>query len=913
MAKASPARRNFNAGEWSVLLEGRTDIDKYGASMRRVINGIAAPQGPFIGRSGTAFVCKAYDNSKYSTLIPFVFNEDETLQLEFSNGKLRFIFETGLQTYPPVAVLEILGVYPLIIRAPSLNAALGDQIAFGGFNNTYNLNGRVFNVINVAGDIYVLDSDLVAAPIGTVDAGTSTAAKVYAITTPYTDVDARNIRAVQDEDTVYLFCKGYQPRQLSRMSTYNWTIILFQFNNGPFLNEDDTFGRLQLSATGRPATATQFADSVDSAPTPPGFGPSYGSAAAAFDGDVKTIWPGGGVQGGIIGCSFAAPHIVNGYVIYPAYFNVDTTYAAEDYAPGAWTFEGSNDGSTYVVLDTQKDYVLYDNGRSAWFKFQNNTAYTYYRLNVSQLKMNGPLKPRIAELLLSDATPTPFTATIVGTTTINNNVGFIATDVGRLIRAKSSDGQYRLLRVTGYTSPTTVTVTLLSEPFLDTTLISQWSIGYYSDTTGWPKCGTFFDDRLWVAGSTTFPGLVSGSRVGSYNDFQQKTSSDVVLDDGALVVKVKSRKVSDIRWLDTDERGLIAGTGVGVAVVLPNNTDAPLTARNVKGRNGPARGASFSEPVKVDNRIIHIHSSRRSIREISYDFSQTDSYTSRSLSLFASHLGIPQFAQMVYAAEPHSIIWLRRDDGSPIGFTYNKEEDVLGYHTHNFSGVIESMSVSPSPTDRQDVLWMALKRTINGIDQRYIEKLTRFWDFDSTLANSQYVDSGLRYEGPPTNILYGLTHLEGQTVSGLFNNVPFTDLIVANGALECPIDGVTNAVVGLPYEQFAEISRIEAGAADGTAQGKVKRINSLSAHVWETAYGEVGVFDEEIQEYVWNDIEYREPFNELQPVTLVTEMLKPITMPPGYGLGGTIAFRQRLPLPLNIIALYPQLNTQDRG
>lgn len=915
MAKASPARRNFNAGEWSVLVEGRTDLDKYGASMYRVVNGIAAPQGPFIGRSGTTFVTEAYSDSSTSHLVPFVYNEDETLQMEFSGNKLRFIFENGVQVFPFQAIDGMFSLtnVPFQFSCPGLaGVVIGDQVALAGFPSSYNINGVVATVINVVATTYTLDVILPVPSFGIIPG--MSAAKVYVVDSPYAAADVHNIRALQDEDVVYLFCKGYQPRQLTRLGTTNWVFSLFNFDNGPFLNEDNTFGRLQLSATGRPVHVATFADSVAASPGTPGLIPTFGTAAAAFDGTVTSAWPGDGVQGGWIGCQFAVPVTINGYVIYPSYVNADATYAAEDYAPGAWTFEGSLDGVTYVVLDTQKDYVLYDDGRSVWFQFQNSVAYSYYRLRISQLKTNGDIKPRIAELVLSQSTPPIITVSIVGGTTINNSQGWLVTDVGRLIRAQGSDGQYRILRVVGYTSPTVVTAALLSEPFLDTTLISNWSIGYYCDTTGWPTCGTFFDDRMCVAGSRTYPGLVTCSRVGSYNDFQTKTASDVVLDDGALVLKVKSRKVSDIRWIDTDERGLIAGTGVGIQVVLPNNSDAGISARNVKGRNGPARGTAAIEPVKVDNRILHIHASRRTVREVSYDFSQTDSYVSRSLSLFASHLGIPQFAQMVYAAEPNSILWFRRDDGSMVGFTYNKDEDVLGWHTHNFSGAVESVSVSPSPSEKQDILWMVIVRNINGSSRRYIEKLNRFFDFDTTLDTCHYVDSGLRYSGPPTSVLYGLRHLEGQTVAALLNGVPFNNLKVVNGSLVSPIPDVTSAVVGVPYLQYAEIARLEAGAADGTAQDKVKRINSLGVHVWQTAKGEVGVFDEENETYLWEDIAYKEPYDELTgSVTLVTELLRPITMPEGYNINGRIAFRQTLPLPLNIIALYPQLNTQDRG
>lgn len=900
MAKASPARRNFNAGEFSILVEGRTDIDKYNASMRRVINGIMAPQGPFIGRSGTMFVTEVYDSSKYSTLVPFVFSEDQSLNLEFSNKKLRFIFETGLQTYNPTNVISIVSVAPqLTLQIATLSGAIGDQVALTGFNNAYNLNGRVFTIVAVAGDQYTFNTTGVFA-LGAVTG--AFAAKVFSIVTPYTDVDARNIRAVQDQDTVYLFCDGYQPRVLSRLSALNWTLSLFVFTNGPFLNDDKAFGQLQVSGTGAPAVATPFADS--------------GTAANAFDGDTSTYWQGGSTQTGTLGGLYAVPTVINGYVIYPAYNNTNATYAAEDFAPSSWVLEASTNTTTgldgtWTVLDTEKNYIVYDDGRSGWFQFTNTVAYIGYRIRISELVQNGALNPCIASLVFSPAAPPTLTVAIVGPTTINSGAGFAATDVGRLLRAQSADGLYRIMAITGFVDAAHVTVQLQSEPFFDTTLVSAWSIGYYSDTTGWPVCGAFFDDRLFVGGCKSSPGLVAGSRVGVYTDFIQITPAGVVLDDYAIVALVKSRKVSDVRWMVADTHGLVVGTGVTENVLSANDPSGQMTAKNIKGRENTARGSAFLEPVKVDNNILHIDISRRNLREVSYSF-QADGYTTRSLSLFASHLGIPQFTQMVYAADPSSVVWFRRDDGSVVGFTYNKDEDVLGWHTHDFSGVVESMSSIQSTTNKQNILWMVINRTIDGQTRRYVEYLTRLWDFDSNINTAHYVDAGLRYNGPPTPVLYGLWHLEGQVLSGLLDGIPYEDMLVINGAIQLPKTDTTNAVLGLPYEQYGEISRIEAGAADGTAQGKDKRINIVVPHVWDTAYGEIGVWDAEREEYTFDDIVYKEGNDLETPTTLVTEVLKPINLPPGYNNRGAIAFRQTKPLPFNLIALYPQLNTQDR-
>lgn len=51
--------------------------------------------------------------------------------------------------------------------------------------------------------------------------------------------------------------------------------------------------------------------------------------------------------------------------------------------PKTWTFEGSNDGSSWTVLDTQTDYSFTGRNVTVRFPLENTTAYTYYRANVT--------------------------------------------------------------------------------------------------------------------------------------------------------------------------------------------------------------------------------------------------------------------------------------------------------------------------------------------------------------------------------------------------------------------------------------------------------------------------------------------------------------------------------------------------
>jgi hypothetical protein len=918
MAKASPSRHSFNAGEFSVLLEGRTDVERYNASMRRMMNVVAAPQGPAMRRSGTYMVSEARKNNQFSHAIPFIFSDEQSNIIEAAHLRFRLIFDSGVQVYDASVIAQVTALSPMKILSPALTAqitakygaghGLGKQVALSGFAAERNLEGVIANVTAVAGNVYTLDVNYTGAT-GVAPAA-ATAALVYEIVTPFAHTDVRNIRAVQAIDVVYLFCDGYRPRKLSRHDTYDWRLETLEFDHGPFLQEVFKFGTLTPTSTGSPTKA--------GTPSAISEGTGGRTAAKAFNDDLDDYWTTaeGTTQEGWIQYDMGAGNakVIKGYVIYAARENSSETFIWKDYAPGDFTFAGSNDGATFTTLDTQLDYTIYDTGRSAFFKLKNTTAYRYYRLTIKKLTRNGDIRPRIAKLSLFQEGKT-IAFTLSGEyDDLNKGAGFLATDVGRLIRCKgTTDQNYRVLEIATRTDATHITATLMDEPFVGIDPIHNWAPGYWSDTTGWPTCGSFFEDRLWVSGATEYPDVVAGSRTGGYEDFTQKTPTDEVLDDHAVIVRINSKKLSSVRWLSSDERGLLIGTGTAEWVVQASDADNALSARNVRGRSSTERGSADIEPAKVDRQVLYVQASRRTVREYAYVF-ESDGYKSPSMSLFASHLGAAKFAQMVYQSEPHSIMWFRRDDGSVVGLTYNREENVIGWHQHDFAGgIVESMAVIPSATDNQDTLWLVVRRTINGQTKRYYERLMRFWDFDSVVTEAHFVDCGLRYDGTPTNVVRNLSHLEGCAVDGVADGVPFRGLVVLNGTLRLPRDvEASTIIIGLGYTSEAEISRIEAGGADGTSQGKVKRINSITAFLWDSAYGEIGVYDEDKDEIVYTDIEYNEPYDELEPVRLQTQMFGPTTMPSGNSKRGSIAFRQTMPLPFNVISLLPQLNTQDR-
>jgi hypothetical protein len=95
MPRAAPLLSSFNAGELSPNIEGRPDIAKYGSGCKTLENFIPIVQGPAKRRAGTRFVAEVKDSSARTWLVRFEFNTTQGYVLEFGNQYIRFYTQHG--------------------------------------------------------------------------------------------------------------------------------------------------------------------------------------------------------------------------------------------------------------------------------------------------------------------------------------------------------------------------------------------------------------------------------------------------------------------------------------------------------------------------------------------------------------------------------------------------------------------------------------------------------------------------------------------------------------------------------------------------------------------------------------------------------------------------------------------------
>src|SRR5210317_543877 len=547
-------------------------------------------------------------------------------------------------------------------------------------------------------------------------------------------------------------------------------------------------------------------------------------------------------------------------------------------------------------------YICHPNHSPKKLTRSGHTSWTL----VDDVIINGPFMDHNVET--TTLTPShkdvgqTTTVTASSTTGINANQGFLSTDVGRLLHI--TDGH---LKITSVTS-TTVVVGIVIIGLNETGSTTDFALGAFSDTTGYPSCVTFFEQRLVFAATTAQPQAIFFSRSADYENFDDKYH-ETVADDDAIVYTIASNQVNAIRFL-TATRTLIIGTAGGEFAADGGGTGEAITPTNILINKQSNHGAANVDGISLGNATLFLQRAKRKIRELAYNF-DVDGYTALDLTILAEHITESGITQMAYQEEPNSIIWCVRTDGQLLGFTYQREQQVTAWHRHIIGGsfgsgnaVVESVEVLPTD-DSEYQVWIIVKRTIDGATKRYVEYLhdLKFDTTDDTSFN--YLDSQLAYDGSATTTISGLDHLEGETVSVLADGSTHPDKTVSSGAISLDRSS-TKVKVGLPYVSLLQTMRIDAGAQNGTSQSKTKRIYEITARLYESIGIEVGPDLNNMER-----IPFRSSANAMDSGINVFTGDKEIEFRGNYETDGFIFVRQTQPLPLTILSLYPKLHTND--
>lgn len=505
------------------------------------------------------------------------------------------------------------------------------------------------------------------------------------------------------------------------------------------------------------------------------------------------------------------------------------------------------------------------------------------------------------------------TITASAVTGINSNLGFQATDVGRLIRLRESTtwGYAEILTVG---STVSVTASVLST-LTNTNAKTNWRLGVWSDTTGWPACGTFFDDRLFLAGPATFPQRLDGSKTGIYTNFSPSANDGTVADDNAVAFVLNSDDVNAIRWLSPNEKGLLAGTSRGEWQVKASSLNEAITPTNISAKPSTRHGSADAAPVQAGKAVLFIQRANKKVRELAYVF-EADGFRAPDMTLLAEHVTRPALEELVYQEQPQAIAWGRRSDGVLLGFTYERDQDVTAWHRHELGGqsdaaalaipLVESLAVVPAPDGTRDELYMVVKRYVNGAVKRYVEYMSKFWEQGDDQEDAFHVDCGWTVvNSPAAATVTGLWHLEGEEVGVYADGTHHPNVTVTNGT--ATLNSAASVVsLGYLYQSDGQTMPLEGGAQDGSAQGKIRRIHRVGFWLADTLGLKYGKDTDNLTEITFR--QWGDSYGVATP--LFTGVVRK-RFEGTYDKLGQVYWRCEGPFPATVLALMTQYEVAD--
>jgi hypothetical protein len=269
----------------------------------------------------------------------------------------------------------------------------------------------------------------------------------------------------------------------------------------------------------------------------------------------------------------------------------------------------------------------------------------------------------------------------------------------------------------------------------------------------YPGAVGYYQQRLIFAGSNNSPQTVWMSKVGNFSNFGYATPTK---DDDSITLTVASTKVNRFRHL-LPIKQLIGLTTGGEWEV--SGAESGLTAKTVSAQVQSYNGSAKIRPIVINSSAIYVQTRGNSVLSLAYSF-EADGFNGEDLTKYATHF-FRGFTLVDWAFQqtPDRIVWAVRSDGALLGMTFLPEEKLIAWHQHHTDGFVES--VCSIAEGDEDALYLLVRRTINGVSRRYIERMASRTILD--IENAKFVDCALTYDGRNTDTADFMTLSGGTT------------------------------------------------------------------------------------------------------------------------------------------------------
>lgn len=406
---------------------------------------------------------------------------------------------------------------------------------------------------------------------------------------------------------------------------------------------------------------------------------------------------------------------------------------------------------------------------------------------------------------------------------------FVAGDVDQYV-----NGNGGRARIYQYISATQVRARV-EVPFRDTETIAagSWKLerGYeasWSATRGWPTCGLFYQNRLWIGGSRSLPDTIWGSRLTLFFDFDPGRADA----DDAIEATLENRDVSGI--LNIAAANHLLFFTKTAEFYIPQAPNEPLTPSNFLPRKADSVGSrNGTNVVNADGVTIFVQTEGQSIQKLKLatgveETEENSIYAAEDISSLSSHLIVTPVqiaSRRATSTNDPNLLLVVNSDGTLAICTLHQKQGIQGWTLRSTNGLIKRVGVIGNE------IYLMVERTINGTPRRFIERFNSACTLDGAVFVE--VDAAV-------SAVDGLDDLfDGEEVQILLDDAYQNPQTVVGGELTFDREATVTYQIGFGFDPLIRPMPVARNPDGGAVLFGKKRVSQVLLFLFETRWAEI--------------------------------------------------------------------------
>ncbi len=374
---------------------------------------------------------------------------------------------------------------------------------------------------------------------------------------------------------------------------------------------------------------------------------------------------------------------------------------------------------------------------------------------------------------------------------------------------------------------------MVIQPMGNTTASEAWYFSQWNYENGFPSAPEIFESRLWWCGNDK----LWASVIDNFYNYDYQFEGDA----GTIQRSIGYGPIERLRWMKAAQR-IYMGGQTSEHVCKSSSLDEPVTPTVFSIKQASNAGSSNSDAVRIDGGIIFAQRGGRRLYELSLSDSGSESLNT-DLTLFCPSILAGRVKNIAVVRAPNTRAHCILQDGTVAVLVYNRLEEVRAWVPLVLNERLQAISAFSLPSDdEEDALYYQVKVNDPGASDHGEYHLLKVARDDECIggAVNKLGDSFVYSSTPIASVATTVaTHFpEGTTVSVWADGVAYDDREVGVGGA-VTLTGLTfpatDIVIGLPYEASYKSVKLAYGAfANGTALTQKKRVTGMACILLNT-------------------------------------------------------------------------------